>query len=80
MRISVDVTNPELDAMVDLILCWNLCDRHKKKTLRKTKEAQIWQWTQTCKACIEINKQLRKKTRHLWSKLIDAYLNTKNGK
>ena len=79
VEIKVNVTNKELDALEDLIVCWNLCDKHKK-VINATEEERF-AFTQNCKKCEKINKELRGKSLHLWSKLVTAYLKySKKGK
>jgi len=79
VEVTVNVTNPELDALEDFVVCWNLCDKHNAQTLDKTDE-EIYAITLKCKKCEEINRKLRGKCLHLWCKLIDAYLkSTKRG-
>lgn len=73
VKVTVNVTNPELDALEDLAVCWNLCNKHNSQTLGRTEE-EIFAFTQNCKKCGEINRKLRKTCLHLWCKLVDAYL------
>ena len=75
MKINVDIYNNELDAMEDLIVAWNLCDKHNGQL--KASDKQLWNYTQTCPECKEMNKKLRGKALHLWSKLCSAYDKTK---
>lgn len=72
VKVSLEVTNPELDALEDSIVAWNLCKKHNAKT--DATEDDRWKFTQTCKACIQINKKIRNKSLHLWSKLVTAYI------
>jgi len=72
VKVTVEVTNKELDAMEDLAVAWNLCDKHKR--IHNASEEQNFKFTQTCKKCVKINKEVRGKTLHLWSKLVTGYL------
>lgn len=72
VKIKADVTSKELNAMEDLTVCWNLCDKHK--SLLNVSEEELFGFTQNCRKCAKINKELRNKTLHLWSKLVTAYL------
>ena len=72
VKIIVDVTNKELNAIEDLAMCWNLCDKHKG--IIDASDEECFRFTQTCKKCKKINGLLRNKVMHLWVKLIDGYL------
>lgn len=79
VKLIVDVTNKELDDLEDLIVAWNLCDKHKAQW--NASEEDYFKFTQTCKKCIKINKIIHGRTLHLWSKLVTAYEKaTKNGR
>ncbi len=74
VEITVKVSIRELNAMENIVLCWNLCEKHNK--IIKASDSTFWKFTQTCKKCIKLNKELRVKSLHLWSKLLTAYLET----
>ena len=76
MRISVDVINPELDALEDKLMCWNLCDKHKSLP----SEEEMYKASITCKKCRDIDRKLHNKALHLWSKLVTAYLKARDEK
>ena len=71
VKVAVQVTNPELDAMEDQIVAWNLCKKHQ--AIWRASEDDRWRFTQTCKACLEVGKEIRRKSLHLWAKLVTAY-------
>ena len=72
VKITADVTNKELDASENQTLCWNLCNKHK--AMPDASEEEMFGFTQTCKKCLKINRELTNKNLHLWSKLVTAYL------
>ena len=72
MKITANVTNSELDALEDYLVCYNLCPIHHKKTIGATDE-QLDEWQNKCPKCIEERKKLFSKSLHLWSKLVHAY-------
>ena len=72
VKLTVEVTNKELDAMEDLAVKSNLCNKHKH--IHNASEEQNFKFTQTCKKCVKINKEIRGKTLHLWSKIVTSYL------
>ncbi len=71
VRLQADVSNRELDALEDLAVVWNLCEKHNAAI--EASEDDRWRFTQTCPKCKEINKKLSSKVLHLWSKLVTAY-------
>ena len=76
MKIKVDITNKELDAIENLLICWNLCDKHKMLT----DELDMFKATQNCPKCLKLNKKLRSKAIHAWSKMVHAYEISRYGK
>lgn len=72
VELKVKVSKSELDALEDFIVAWNLCKKHNA-TINAT-EDEYWKFTQTCKACEKINKEIRNKSLHLWSRLVTSYL------
>lgn len=78
VELIVNVTNKELDFLEDLVVAWNLCDKHN--SIINASEADRWKFTQTCKKCVKINKELRNNTLHLWSKLVTAYEKSRKNK
>jgi hypothetical protein len=75
VKVMVQVTQKELDNLEDLVTAWNLCDKHK--AVYNASEEELFGFTQNCRACIKINKEVRGISLHLWSKLVTAYLKTK---
>lgn len=71
-KLTAEVSKKELDALEDLIVAWNLCKKHN--VIINASDGDYWKFTQTCKACKKINKEIRNKNLHLWSKLVDSYL------
>ncbi len=76
---NLEVTNPELDALEDLIVAWNLCKKHNRESMGKS-EVEIFKMQDSCKACENEVKKIRNKSLHLWSKLIHAYEIARRGK
>ncbi len=72
VQITLEVTNPELNDLEDLIVCWNLCDKHKQKI--NARDEDYFRFTQSCKKCLKINRKIKSKSLHLWSKLVTAYM------
>jgi hypothetical protein len=71
MRVEIEISNNELDALENLAIAWNLCDKHKSVDAT---EDEMWRFTQDCKNCVELNRKLSSKVLHVWSKLMTAYL------
>ena len=78
VKVTLDITNKELDAMEDSILVWNLCRKHK--SMVGATEEDRFRFTQTCKACKRIENGKRDKAVHLWSKLTTAYYDSRKKK
>ena len=72
VKLTVEVSNLELDALEDVIVAWNLCKKHNAEI--DASEDDRWHFTQTCPKCIKNNRILRSKALHLWSKLVTTYL------
>ena len=78
VELVVNVTNKELDSLEDLIVVWSLCDKHN--SIISASEDDRWKFTQTCKQCVKINKELRNTTLNLWSNLVTAYEKSRKNK
>jgi hypothetical protein len=78
VKIVVNVTNKELDSMENLAVVWNLCDKHK--AVINATEEEMFSFTQKCKVCKELNRELSRKVLHVWSKMMTAYLDAKKKK
>lgn len=78
MKVLLDVSFRELDALEDLVTVWTLCKKHNVRY--PITENQRWNFTQTCKKCIKLNKEIRNKSLHLWSKLMTAYLKSSDNR
>ena len=70
MRLTVEVTNPELDALEDVLTVWNLCPRH---TLPHSTTRQRVLWQNECPRCSKILLAKVDKSLALWSRLCRAY-------
>lgn len=68
----VDVTNPELDALEDVLVSWNLCSGHLNRVVGADPE-QIAAWQYGCKKCLRVHRALVDRSLKLWSKLCRAY-------
>ena len=77
MKLKVDLTEPEINSIEELAVCWTLCPEHKKESLT---EVECFKATQDCLKCVKINKALRLKALHAWSKLAHAYNLARTGK
>ena len=77
-KITLQITQKELDGLENLSIAWNLCDKHK--TALNASEEDYFHFTQTCKKCKKINKEISITNLHLWSKLVTAYLKTAKNK
>lgn len=78
-RISVIVTNPELDALEDVLTVWLLCDRHMVRSAKAT-PVQIAGWQRGCKKCFAIYQKENRRALQLWSKLVEQYDHTTSTK
>lgn len=76
---NLEVSNPELDALEDLAVAWNLCKKHNAQTMDKS-DLEIYKMQHNCKACQKEVKIIRSRCLHLWSKLIHAYEIARHGK
>lgn len=72
MKITVDVTNPELDSLEDVLTAWNLCPRHVEKSATAGQKVRLG-WQYTCGDCKRTLDARIDKSLHLWSKLCRAY-------
>jgi glucosamine 6-phosphate synthetase-like amidotransferase/phosphosugar isomerase protein len=72
MKITLNVTEKELDMLEEYITCWLLCNKHKKEYLHSSDE-EIYQIQHSCKACMKIRMKNYRNALHLWSRLCDAY-------
>lgn len=72
VKTTINVTNNELNALENLTVAWNLCKKHN--TIINANEEEYFRFTQNCKKCVEINREIRHKTLHLWSKMVTSYL------
>lgn len=70
--VKVEVVQSEFDALEHQTVAWNLCKKHN--SIINVGDDKYWKFTQTCRKCAKINKELRHKNLHLWSKLATAYL------
>ena len=78
VKVIVEISNKELDALEDLAITWNLCKKHN--AMVNATEDDRWHFTQKCKECNEINRRLSSKVLHVWSKLVTAYEKARKNK
>ena len=71
VKVTLEVTNKELDKLEDFIVAWNLCKKHN--SIHGATDEEHYRFTQECKQCRKINKEIRNSSLHLWSKLVSAY-------
>lgn len=78
VKIIADVTNPELDALEDVITVYLLCKKHSKRITSDWRELDRYQYN--CKNCLKELNKARKKALGLWSNLVHAYTISRYGK
>lgn len=72
MKVTIDITQKELNALEDQTVCWNLCKEHNG--IINATDEEFFAFTLHCPKCKKVNRMLRKSNLHLWVKLVDAYL------
>ena len=72
MKLTVDVTNPELDALEDVLTAWNLCPSHTQAT-SGVSYRRIAAWQYGCPRCKRLLDTRVDKSLKMWSKLCSAY-------
>ena len=72
MKLTVDVTDPELGALEDVLIVWNLCPTHASAAVRANRE-KIGRWQYGCSRCRGVLDQKVKRSLGLWSKLCRAH-------
>lgn len=70
VKITVDVTKPELDVLEARAILMPICDKHKKML----EPGKAHEPPKDCKKCLGIDREWSSKTLHFWSKLTTAYL------
>lgn len=76
---NVEITNPELDAVEDLIVAWTLCKKHTCQTTGKS-QVEIYKMQYSCKQCQKEVNKIKNRSLHLWKKLVHAYETARYGK
>ncbi len=76
VKVTIQVMQKELDNLEHMAVCWNHCNKHKG-SLNATEE-ELFKFTQDCKKCSKINREISHSNLHLWSKLVTAYLKANN--
>ncbi len=69
---NIEVTNPELNALEDLIFAWILCRKHLVKSANKD-DVEIFKMQNSCKTCRKEKDRIKKRCFRLWKKLVRAY-------
>ena len=69
---EIEVTNPELDALEDLIFAWILCRKHLVRSVGK-KDVETYKMQKSCKSCQNKLKKTKKLSFRLWKKLVSSY-------
>lgn len=72
VKLTVDVTNPELDALEDVLTVWNLCPTHSAASTRAT-ERRVVGWQYGCVRCQRARAERLARCMRLWTKLSRAY-------
>jgi hypothetical protein len=70
-NVKIKINESELNALEDILMCWNLCKKHNSKINAKKKDYAIWQ--STCPDCIKERMKLRKKAWDVTCRLWDEY-------
>ncbi|MDE1810993.1 MAG: hypothetical protein KGH66_03055 [Candidatus Micrarchaeota archaeon] len=76
-KITITVSNSELEALEDVLIAWNLCRKHKAQTWSpstgvKTSQ-EIFKMQDECNACQKQNNALHKKAWKVLSRLYTAW-------
>ena len=71
-KVSIYVTNNELEALEDALVAWNLCKKHNRAIGDKT-QVEIFAIQNKCRACTRANNVVRRQAVGIMSKLFRAY-------
>ncbi len=71
-KVSINVTNNELEALEDALVAWTLCKKHNRDVWNKT-QIETFSIQSKCKACTRANKAVQRKAIGVMSKLFRAY-------
>jgi len=69
VKVTISVTEKELNTLEDYITCFQVCDKHKQIM----DEDKLVMVSHKCKACIEVKRKHYRVALHLWNKLCTAY-------
>ncbi len=72
MKLTVDITNPELDALEDVLTVWSLCAAHRASSPRMS-QPRLAAVQYSCPDCHRLLQTRVDKSLKLWSKLVNAY-------
>jgi len=72
VKLTIDVTNPELDALEDVLTVWSLCPSHLRSSPGAT-ESRVAAWQYGCPRCRRLLRVRVGKNLKLWTKLCTAY-------
>ena len=78
MKITVDITNTELDAIEDMAITWILCPKHNG--IYTLDEIERYKMQQSCKECKKLVEKNSSRALHAWSKMVHAYNIARHGK
>ena len=70
-KVTIYVTNGELEALEDALVAWNLCKKHN--SMINASEVELFKAQQTCMACIQADRAVRRKAVGVMSKLFRAH-------
>ena len=69
-KLTIKVSNDELDALEDALMAWTLCNKHNQIS---DSEIERFAATRTCKQCIKMNNTIERKAFGIWHKLVVEY-------
>ena len=76
-RITINVSDRELEALEDSLMAWNLCKRHKALTWTpehgEKSEQEIFKMQNECEACKRYNNRLHRQAWQIASRLFRVW-------
>lgn len=70
-KVSIYVSNGELEALEDALVAWNLCKKHNR--VINASEIERFKALEGCKNCKIADRKVRKKAINVMGKLFRAY-------
>jgi hypothetical protein len=72
MRLTVHVTNRELDALEDVLTVWIMCPTHTRRSPTASERQRVL-WQYGCRSCNRLRMKSVETSLELWSRLCAAY-------